>query len=50
LNDRILDLTTELSEWLEIELDNESVRNTLYRALVNFYGDTFVNGGMGQDS
>ncbi len=41
LNDRNLELTAELSEWLEIELDNKSVRDTLYRALVNFYGDTF---------
>jgi len=40
LNERIADFATELSEWLEIELNEESVRDTLYRALVNFYGDT----------
>ena len=40
LNKRIPELTAELSAWLDIELGDDSVRNTLYRSLINFYGDT----------
>lgn len=39
LNKRVSDLTTELSNWLEIELEATSVKETLRRALTNFYGE-----------
>lgn len=36
---RISDLTAELSRWMEIDLEEDFVRQWTYVALVNYYGD-----------
>jgi hypothetical protein len=36
--DKIPILRQELSTWLELELDDETIKNVLRHAIVNFYG------------
>lgn len=36
---RISDLTAELSEWMEMDLEEDFVRQWTYVALVNYFGE-----------
>ena len=38
--DRIPQLRLELSKWLELELDDQTARDVLRQAIINYYGDT----------